>query len=319
MIKKLKVTEINMTAGTQIRASLDDATVQEYATAMQEGVSFPPAIVFEDGGQHFLADGFHRVTAALRNHRNEFEFDVRTGGRSEALRFALSANAQHGLRRTNADKRRSVELALAEWPRLSSAEIGRICAVSHTFVEGLREEVQPATVAGCSRIGRDGRERKLPPPPMQPRLVTSSPAQPATVAGSAKPPPPPSQVVDGTGWPIPTQLIPLWQRAPEVQELLTILSRVKGTLRNAQENRDRLFAEVNFSSALSQLDQAWTDVKTAKPFAVCPTCQGQVPDQCTLCRGRGLISEYRWNTCVTREDKEFRFRTKARTETSNIE
>ncbi len=94
-------------------------------------------------------------------------------------------------------------------------------------------------------------------------------------------------MLDATGWPIPTQLIPLWQRADEVQEMLTSLSRVKGGLRAAQENRDELFAEVNFSSALSQLDQAWTDIKTAKPFAVCPTCQGQIPDKCTLCRGRG--------------------------------
>ena len=125
-------------------------------------------------------------------------------------------------------------------------------------------------------------------------------------------PPPPGQVLDATGWPIPTQLIPLWQRAGEVQELLTVLSRVKGALRSAQENRDMLFAEVNFSSALSQLDQAWTDVKTAKPFAVCPSCQGQVPDKCTLCRGRGLISEYRWDTCVTREHKEFRFKAKGK-------
>ena len=77
-------------------------------------------------------------------------------------------------------------------------------------------------------------------------------------------------------------------------------------LRKAQETKDKLYAEVLFSSALSQLDQAWTDIKTAKPFAVCPTCQGQLPDQCTLCKGRGLISEHRWNTCVTREDKAFR-------------
>ena len=145
-------------------------------------------------------------------------------------------------------------------------------------------------------------KRHLPPPPMQPSGAQGT-------AGPALPPPP-GQVLDATGWPIPTQLIPLWQRAGEVQELLTALSRVKGALRSAQENRDMLFAEVNFSSALSQLDQAWTDVKTAKPFAVCPTCQGQVPDKCTLCRGRGLISEYRWNTCVTREDKEFREKAK---------
>ena len=53
---------------------------------------------------------------------------------------------------------------------------------------------------------------------------------------AACPPPPPSQVLDGTGWPIPTQLIPLWQRTGEVQELLTVLSRIKGALRSAQEN-----------------------------------------------------------------------------------
>jgi len=130
-------------------------------------------------------------------------------------------------------------------------------------------------------------------------------------------PPPPGQVLDATGWPIPTQLIPLWQRAGEVQEWLTVLSRLKGVLRKAQENRDMLFAEVCFSSALSQLDQAWTDIKTAKPFAVCPACQGQVSDKCTLCCGRGLISEFRWNTCVTREDKEFRFRAKQTAESRN--
>ena len=159
-------------------------------------------------------------------------------------------------------------------------------------VQAIVESGKPVTAAEI--------RRHLPPPPMQPDGGR----------GTARPtlPPPPSQIVDGTGWPIPTQLIPLWQRANEVQDMLTTLSRVKGALRSAQENRDKLFAEVNFSSALSQLDQAWTDIKTAKPFAVCPTCQGQLPDKCTLCKGRGLISEHRWNTCVTREDKEFRAR-----------
>jgi hypothetical protein len=162
-------------------------------------------------------------------------------------------------------------------------------------VQAIVDEGKPVTAAEI--------KRRIPPP-----------IQPGGAQGTARPtlPPPPAQVLDATGWPIPTQLIPLWQRANEVQEMLTTLSRVKGALRSAQENRDLLFAEVNFSSALSQLDQAWYDVKTAKPFAVCPTCQGQVPDKCTLCKGRGLISEHRWNTCVTREDKEFRFRAKGR-------
>lgn len=339
MIKKLKVTEIVTDAGTQVRAGLNGGTVADYAEALAEGAKFPPVVVFHDGSRFIAADGFHRIQAAIQTGAALIECEVRTGGKTEALKFALGCNAHHGLRRTNADKRHAVGLALREFPTASNAAIAEMCLVGHELVAEIRKSQlvdnqqnqmdQPYDSVGLrpppTRVGLDGKERRLPPPPMVRAAPAGAQDTPHPASGhllpSAEkdarptlPPPPPGQVMDGTGWPIPTQLIPLWQRTNEVQELLTILSRVKGALRTAQENRDTLFAEVNFSSALSQLDQAWTDVKTAKPFAVCPTCQGQVPDQCTLCRGRGLISEYRWNTCVTREDKEFRFRAKARNE-----
>ena len=187
----------------------------------------------------------------------------------------------------------ATESQARELAKASPGELARV-------VQAVVDSGEPVTAAAI--------KRHLPPPPV--RAARATEAKPV-------PPPPPSQIVDGTGWPIPTQLIPLWQRTDEVQEMLTTLSRVKGALRSAQENKDKLFAEVNYSSALSQLDQAWTDIKTAKPFAVCPTCQGQLPDKCTLCRGRGLISEHRWNTCVTREDKEFRARAKQKAESRN--
>ena len=175
-------------------------------------------------------------------------------------------------------------------------ELAKVPAEDRARVlQAIVDEGKPLTAAEIQRHlpVRAGLATSYPPPPMQPNSPpVASPA--------------PAAVVDATGWPVPTQLIPLWRRADEVQEMLTTLSRVKGALRTAQENKDPLFAEVLFSSALSQLDQAWTDIKTAKPFAVCPTCQGQVPDKCRMCHGRGLISEFRWNTCVTREDKEFR-------------
>jgi hypothetical protein len=175
-------------------------------------------------------------------------------------------------------------------------------------VQALAAEGQPMTAATINR--------HLPPVPVR-NGANGTEGTPGKLPGLQSaagtplpPPPPPAKVVDGTGWPIPTQLIPLWQRTGEVQEWLTTLSRLKGVLRAAQESKDTLYAEMNFSSALSQLDQAWTDLKTAKPFAVCPTCQGQVPENCTLCRGRGLISEHRWNACVTSEDKAFREKAK---------
>lgn len=318
-ITRLKLALIVLDAGTQIRAQLDDDTVEEYAAAMKAGAEFPPAIVFHDGSQYLLADGFHRVAAAVRNEFQDFAFEVRAGSKAETLKYALSANAQHGLKRTNADKRRSVELALSEWPHFADAELARICAVGNKFVGDMRREMEDNLVLNKVevRIGHDGRERRLPPPPMVrrgPDAPEATDGKNGSSGGTPEArlfPPPPAPMVDETGWPIPTHLIPLWLRRDEVQEMLTTLSRVKGALRTAQETKDKLFAEVLFSSALSQLDQAWTDVKTAKPFAVCPTCQGQLPDQCTLCRGRGLISEHRWKACVTREDKEFRIRANA--------
>ena len=113
-------------------------------------------------------------------------------------------------------------------------------------VQAIIDDGKPVTAAAI--------KQHLPPPPMQPKAAPTLP-------------PPPAEVLDGTGWPVPTQLIPLWKRVDEVQEMLTILSRVKGALRSAQDQKDLLFAEVNYSSALSQLDQAWVDIKTAKPFA----------------------------------------------------
>ena len=190
------------------------------------------------------------------------------------------------------------------------------CNLQVTSLNQARElaKAVPATRAGVVQTIVDAGKpvtaaeikRHLPPPPVPPGKMPGSTA--GKMPAATLPPPPPSKILDGTGWPIPTQLIPLWQRTDEVQEMLTTLSRVKGALRAAQDKNDTLFAEVNYSSALSQLDQAWADIKTAKPFAVCPTCQGQIPDKCALCKGRGLISEHRWNTCVTREDKEFRFK-----------
>lgn len=162
--QSLHLDKIDTNAGTQIRARVDLETVDQYAEAMADGAQFPPVTVFDDGNQFILADGFHRVMAAARNGFNDILADVRKGTKLDALKFALGANAAHGLRRTNADKRRSVELALQEWPKLSDREIAKICAVSNNFVGEVRSQLSSddSSVSPTTRIGADGKERKLP-------------------------------------------------------------------------------------------------------------------------------------------------------------
>lgn len=161
----LKLCKITTTAGTQIRAKIDDDTVDQYAEAMLDATNkFPPVVVFHDGNQYILADGFHRVIAASRNGFTDIEAQIEKGTRADALKFALGANSTHGLKRTNADKRRSVELALTEWPKMADLEIAKICAVDNHTVASVRRDMETTREIPKleTRIGADGKERKMP-------------------------------------------------------------------------------------------------------------------------------------------------------------
>ena len=125
----------------QPRCDMDWTLVGEYAEAMKAGAVFPPVTVFSDGNSHWLADGFHRVHATRKAGVTEVEAEIREGDRRDAVLFAMGANASHGKRRTNEDKRRAVKLLLKdrEWKDWSDREIARVCAVSNRFVSGLRK------------------------------------------------------------------------------------------------------------------------------------------------------------------------------------
>ena len=139
MIKTLKLSEIVTDAGTQVRAGLNEITVADYAEALAGGAKFPAVIVFHDGNRYITADGFHRIHAAIKNGAKVIESDVRKGGKADALKFALGCNAHHGMRRTNADKRNAVRMALEEFPRLSDVAISELCLVGRELVAEIRK------------------------------------------------------------------------------------------------------------------------------------------------------------------------------------
>ena len=163
-MKHIHLTAIRFDSTTQVRAEINDATVTDYAERMVAGDIFPPAELFEESGAYYIGDGWHRLLAAQKNGDVTIQANAQAGGRVAAIKCALGANATHGLKRTNADKRRSVEVALSEFGNLSNVEIGRICAVSDPFVGRVRSEAQPLTVRGspAPRLGADGKVRKLP-------------------------------------------------------------------------------------------------------------------------------------------------------------
>ena len=151
---KLKLDQITIDAGTQTRIMMNEKTIAEYAADMTEGAKFPDVVVFASGTDYLLADGFHRFMAAQRNGWREIDAEVRTGSRLDAIKYSLGANNSHGLRRTNADKRRCVEIALEEFSNMSGREMARMCGVDNAFVTAFVEE------SGVDRqhvVGKDGK------------------------------------------------------------------------------------------------------------------------------------------------------------------
>lgn len=150
--------------GTQMRAGMDAATITEYEEAIKgaDGWPFPPVVVFHDGEKYWLADGFHRVNAAHRSGKHTaIPAEVKAGTRRDAILYAAGANASHGLRRTNGDKRRAVEVLLkdVEWSQWSNVEIAKRCQVAESSVRNIRAELERTSQIAKSvvRTGADGR------------------------------------------------------------------------------------------------------------------------------------------------------------------
>ena len=158
--KEIPLTAIDIHGGTQTRLKTTDEAVESYADEMAQGTLFPPITVYYDGATHWLADGFHRFLAAKRIERTGILAAVHEGGRTDALRHALGANATNGVCRTNADKRNAIEIALEEWPDRANPVIAEICRVSPDLVRRVRSEMaQNGRIAPRDTVtGRDGKE-----------------------------------------------------------------------------------------------------------------------------------------------------------------
>jgi len=99
---------ISIDKGTQARVAISQDTVDDYARQMEDGAKFPPVIVFHDGVEYYLADGFHRYFANRKLKRDSIDADILKGTLREAILYSLKANKAHGLRPSNEDKRNAV-------------------------------------------------------------------------------------------------------------------------------------------------------------------------------------------------------------------
>ena len=264
--KMIKIKDL-ATEGLQVRCEINEGVVGEYTEAMKAETEFPPIIVFTDGTRYYLADGFHRVAALKRLEREEVNATVYEGGFADALRYALGANAKHGLRRTNADKQRALEIA---WERRnivipdpkgedesgtptgfpSSRQLAAVCGVSqfaaNEFISltGVKDSFTPREKSVKANLA-DGKDR--------------------------------------FGVMIPPALLPAFQSAP-LRKLLRDVRKSKDALSKRLEAGDAAFAAVP-QQALINLDNAARELKFAEAYCVCRGCAGE---GCYRCGDRGF-------------------------------
>lgn len=133
---KIKISKIRRDGGTQMRAERNSETVDEYRDKMLSGEVFPPIVVFFDGSEYWLADGFQRAEAAEDAEQTEIECDVKEGGQRDAILFACGANSVHGMRRTLADIEKAVCTLIYddEWSHWTQARIADACNTSQPSV-----------------------------------------------------------------------------------------------------------------------------------------------------------------------------------------
>ena len=153
---ELELASIRLDGGTQSRLELNQEVVNEYAEHMAEGDVFPAVIVFQDGANYWLADGFHRYFAIKKNKGKTINADVQVGTQEEAILFSFTANSNRGLRMTSADKRNIVIRMLTNktWGGWTDAAIARHVGITGMTVGRIRKGLNKTDKPKKERVSK---------------------------------------------------------------------------------------------------------------------------------------------------------------------
>ena len=257
----------------QTRFGLSDETVAEYAELMKDGTVFPPVDVYDISGVLSLVDGYHRIAAVIRNGGDEIDANVIPGTRADALRAAVRANCEHGQRRSNADKRRALEVAWENRDILFDKMLGQD---ENSMRNNLPSSRQLAAITGVSQefarrfIANEGVTTNVTPSPeADATKVTSAHLEErnADVRALLK------KQKDRFGTAIPEKLLHAFLST----EPKKVAKQLKA-LRKMSEQRifsgDLAFVGLG-QQFLINLDNAIRNLKFWTPFCVCRGCRGE--------------------------------------------
>jgi len=294
MSKIVFLQDVDFNGSPMVRHDIRRDAVSEYMESYKKDKTKMPNIVLfsDEKGRYLIADGMHRFLAMAQLKFKAFPAEVLSGNYESALSYALTANERHGLRRSQADRRRCIEAAIKQWPAKSNLAIAGACDVDNHTVKAVRDELEKRNQVKPEPI-RESKSGK--------RVPASRPAKVVVGNSQVESKPKATEKLtekDKTGYVLTAHALRFWNRTHEVSAVVSQLSELSDLMTCRQKEQDLMYSEVNFSAALSDLDKLITNIETAIPYAVCATCQGHPDTQkngCRMCKGKGLVSKFMWD------------------------
>lgn len=307
MIQTLKIADIRAERDMQPRCKMDDETVKDYAENFDE---LPPVEVAYDGTDYWLWEGWHRLDGAIEAGKDEIEANVEEGTRDDAAWWALTANAKNGLRRTNEDKHRAVELALRhKWGQeMSTSDIAKHCRVTRQFAAAVRKELEKDGSVPEKESPKGKAAKALADPANEGKshrqIAKEAGVDHETVnrvagenvnglqirQGEVEP------LKDGFGNELPDEVeADFAEMGPRVGghlKALASIARDVNKMYSDEERATRFMIHHQFKAAVRDLKAT---LKLLVPYCLCPSCGG---DGCDGCRNTGWLNKHVYETSV---------------------
>lgn len=309
----------------QCRDKIVQYVVDEYARAINDGDQLPPLEVVHDPavGIYYCSDGWHRAMALRRAQIGKWPCVVYKGTIQDAVRLALRANAQHGLRRSPGEVKTAIGKALAEFPEWSDNQIAKWVGAHHSYVAQVRREIGAAAAKQERLVTRTKngktqtytqrvREPKPTPAAAVPPVLScgNRKIEPAPTAPASPPPAEPDQLAppvkatdeaertDRMGWVGPHRVSGVFTSSrDEAMEIVKLISEARKKLVNGAERNIVGLRALSMDRVQLYAGDLTTVGKTlldTLPHAVCPYCNGR-GEGCRSCHQRGWLTKKEWD------------------------
>lgn len=310
-LEEMSPKDLTLNKKVQVRLKMSDDAVADYTEAIENegGWPFEPVDVFHtEDDTYLVADGFHRVTAALAAKLEYIPCRIREGGEQDAKIFGMTANDSQGLRLTHADKVACIQWLLKVHKGQELAKIAELAGVAYRTVQRIAA-AQRAKTDTKTQAGRPSAKKSIPAyePPEPDEGPEEGPGdirdpEPAEKPAK-KPDPKPEQkpeqkhqasiVNDALDRPVPAEFREAHQLG---MQLLSIGREIDKIRKTAKEligvPGGEWLVEQSIDEAVRILKNQFTG---ARYHSLCPDCEGSKvwnDAPCKKCAGIGWLPEF---------------------------